>query len=91
MLVVNTTTMLQLFLSVLKVNGFCGHKDINFEYLKNVVFSFLISRDTESLHLVKAIAVLLEFTPTEERLLKETLEWKMSWWPTSKPKRKARK
>jgi len=74
------------------VNGFCGHKDINFEYLKNVVFSFLMSTDSESLHLVKALAVLLEFTPAEEKLLKDTLEYKMSWWPsTKKPSKKLRK
>jgi len=75
-----------------EVNGFCGHKDINFEYLKNVVFSFLVSRETESIHLVRAIAVILEFTKAEEKLLKETLEWKMSWWPnTKKPSKKVRK
>ena len=76
-----------MFICVLfQVNGFCGHKDINFEYLKNVIFKFLISRDSQSIHLTKAIATLLEFTPAEEKLLRETMEWKMSWWPTSKPR-----
>lgn len=39
----------------------------------------------KALHLVKAISVLLNFTSDEEKALRESLEWKMSWFGT-KPK-----
>ncbi|RZF43036.1 hypothetical protein LSTR_LSTR001214 [Laodelphax striatellus] len=31
-------------------------------------------------HLTRAVATLLKFSPEEERLLRDTLEWKMSWF-----------
>jgi len=36
----------------------------------------------KALHLTRAVATLLHFSPEEERLLQETLEWKMSWFGT---------
>ncbi len=36
----------------------------------------------KALHLVKALSVLLNFSNDEEKVLKETLEWKMSWFGT---------
>uniref|UniRef100_T1IVN2 Golgin subfamily A member 1 n=1 Tax=Strigamia maritima TaxID=126957 RepID=T1IVN2_STRMM len=62
-------------------------EDINFRYLKHVVLKFMTSREYESQHLIKAISVLLHFTPEEEGLIRDTLEWKMSWFG-SKPKPK---
>lgn len=59
--------------------------DINFKYLKHVLIKFLTSREYEALHLIKAISTLLKFSPEEEKLLHETLEWKMSWFG-SRPK-----
>ncbi|KAL6259950.1 hypothetical protein P5V15_009859 [Pogonomyrmex californicus] len=56
--------------------------DVNFKYLKHVLIKFLTSREYEALHLTRAVATLLHFTPEEERLLQETLEWKMSWFGT---------
>lgn len=56
------------------------HDDVNFKYLKHVVLKFLTSREYEAIHLVKAVSVLLNFTNEEEKILKETLEWKMSWF-----------
>ncbi|XP_043476794.1 golgin subfamily A member 1 [Leptopilina heterotoma] len=56
--------------------------DINFKYLKHVLIKFLTSREYEALHLTRAVATLLHFSPEEERLLQETLEWKMSWFGT---------
>ncbi|KAK7870589.1 hypothetical protein R5R35_009095 [Gryllus longicercus] len=56
--------------------------DINFKYLKHVLIKFLTSREYEAQHLTRAVATLLKFTPEEERLLRETLEWKMSWFGT---------
>lgn len=54
--------------------------DVNFKYLKHVLIKFLTSREYEALHLTRAVATLLHFSPEEERLLQETLEWKMSWF-----------
>ncbi|KAJ6651906.1 hypothetical protein lerEdw1_015929 [Lerista edwardsae] len=59
-------------------------REINFEYLKHVVLKFMSSRESEAFHLLKAVSVLLNFSPEEESMLKETLEYKMSWFG-SKP------
>lgn len=59
--------------------------DVNFKYLKHVVIKFLTSREYEAQHLIKAISTLLKFTPEEEKLIQDTLEWKKSWFG-SKPK-----
>lgn len=58
------------------------HDDVNFKYMKHVVLKFLCSREYEAIHLIKALSVLLNFSNEEEKLLKETLEWKMSWFGT---------
>lgn len=60
-------------------DGLNGH-EINFTYLKNVIFKYMISSEYEAIHLVKAISVLLNFTKEEEKLIKEMIEWKMSWF-----------
>ncbi|KAJ8983780.1 hypothetical protein NQ317_000340 [Molorchus minor] len=59
--------------------------DVNFKYLKHVVIKFLTSREYEAQHLIKAISTLLKFTPEEEKLIQDTLDWKKSWFG-SKPK-----
>lgn len=59
--------------------------DINFKYLKHVIITFLTSREYEAKQLTRAVATVLKFSPEEERLLCETLEWKMSWFG-SRPK-----
>uniref|UniRef100_A0A8C9PZZ7 Golgin subfamily A member 1 n=1 Tax=Spermophilus dauricus TaxID=99837 RepID=A0A8C9PZZ7_SPEDA len=59
-------------------------REINFEYLKHVVLKFMSCRESEAFHLIKAVSVLLNFTQEEENMLKETLEYKMSWFG-SKP------
>lgn len=59
-------------------------REINFEYLKHVVLKFMSSRDAEAFQLIRAVAVLLNFTREEEEMLKQTLEYKMSWFG-SKP------
>ncbi|KAG8447650.1 hypothetical protein GDO86_014962 [Hymenochirus boettgeri] len=59
-------------------------REINFEYLKHVVLKFMSASETEAFHLIKAVSVLLNFSVEEENLLKETLEYKMSWFG-SKP------
>ncbi|XP_010719374.1 golgin subfamily A member 1 [Meleagris gallopavo] len=59
-------------------------REINFEYLKHVVLKFMSCRESEAFHLIKAVSVLLNFSQEEENMLKETLEYKMSWFG-SKP------
>nr|XP_012805172.2 golgin subfamily A member 1 isoform X2 [Jaculus jaculus] len=59
-------------------------REINFEYLKHVVLKFMSCRESEAFHLIKAVSVLLNFSEEEENMLRETLEYKMSWFG-SKP------
>ncbi|XP_038863050.1 golgin subfamily A member 1 isoform X1 [Salvelinus namaycush] len=59
-------------------------REINFEYLKHVVLKFMSSREAEAYQLIRAVSVLLNFTGEEEDMLKQTLEYKMSWFG-SKP------
>ncbi|XP_046727313.1 golgin subfamily A member 1 isoform X2 [Silurus meridionalis] len=59
-------------------------REINFEYLKHVVLKFMSSREAEAFQLIRAVSVLLHFTREEEDMLKQTLEYKMSWFG-SKP------
>ncbi|KAJ8285742.1 hypothetical protein GJAV_G00030410 [Gymnothorax javanicus] len=59
-------------------------REINFEYLKHVVLKFMSCREAEAYQLIKAVSVLLNFTREEEDMLKETLDYKMSWFG-SKP------
>ncbi|XP_061585678.1 golgin subfamily A member 1 isoform X2 [Cololabis saira] len=59
-------------------------REINLEYLKHVVLKFMSSRDAEALQLIRAVSVLLNFTREEEDMMKQTLEYKMSWFG-SKP------
>lgn len=57
-----------------------GLNEINMTYLRNVIFKYMISSEYEAIHLVKAISVLLNFSKDEEKLIKETIQWKMSWF-----------
>ncbi|XP_017051122.1 golgin subfamily A member 1 [Drosophila ficusphila] len=54
--------------------------EVNFQYLKHVIVKFLTSREVEARHLVRAVSTLLQLTPDEEKLLHDTLNWKMSWF-----------
>ena len=46
-------------------------------YLKHVVMKFICSSEVEALQLVRAISVLLELSPQEERHIKEYLDYKV--------------
>ena len=46
-------------------------------YLKHVVIKFICSRGDEALQLVRAISVLLELSPQEEKHIKEYLDYKV--------------
>lgn len=54
--------------------------EVNFRYLKHVIIKFLTSREVEARQLVKAVATLLQLSYEEEKLLQDTLTWKMSWF-----------
>lgn len=54
--------------------------DVNFKYLKHVVLKFMLSREAEAIHLIRAVSVLLHFTQEEQRMIQETLEYRMSWF-----------
>ncbi|GAB0087684.1 golgin subfamily A member 1 [Sergentomyia squamirostris] len=54
--------------------------EVNFKYLKHVIFKFLTSREVEARHLIRAVSTLLHLTGEEEKALHETLDWKSSWF-----------
>uniref|UniRef100_A0A1Q3FL12 Putative omega-crystallin n=1 Tax=Culex tarsalis TaxID=7177 RepID=A0A1Q3FL12_CULTA len=54
--------------------------EVNFRYLKHVIIKFLTSREVEAKHLIKAVSALLKLSFEEEKLLQDTLTWKMSWF-----------
>ncbi|XP_063050842.1 golgin subfamily A member 1 isoform X2 [Engraulis encrasicolus] len=70
--------------TVINTSDLNDSREINFEYLKHVVLKFMSCREAEAFHLIRAVSVLLHFTPEEEDMLKQTLEYKMSWFG-SKP------
>jgi len=65
------------------------HSDaVDLTYLKHVIFKFLTSREYEAKQLTRAVATLLNFSRDEEKLLRDHLEWKTSWFgnlTTAKP------
>nr|XP_020454901.1 golgin subfamily A member 1 isoform X2 [Monopterus albus] len=70
--------------TVTNTSDLSDSREINFEYLKHVVLKFMSSREAEAYQLIRAVSVLLNFTHEEEDMLKQTLEYKMSWFG-SKP------
>ncbi|XP_012676695.2 golgin subfamily A member 1 isoform X1 [Clupea harengus] len=70
--------------TVINSSDLTDSREINFEYLKHVVLKFMSCREAEAFHLIRAVSVLLHFSPEEEAMLKQTLEYKMSWFG-SKP------
>ena len=62
--------------------------DVTLRYLKNVIFKFLTSPETEAKQMTRAVATLLDFSLEEEQTLSEYLEWKVSWFgfAAAKPK-----
>ncbi|XP_062855533.1 golgin subfamily A member 1 [Trichomycterus rosablanca] len=71
-------------IKVINSSDLTDTREINFEYLKHVVLKFMSSREAEAFQLIRAVSVLLHFTNEEEDMLKQTLEYKMSWFG-SKP------
>lgn len=45
----------------------------NLEYLKNVVISYIVSKDSDGKrHMMNAISAVLQFTPQETKIINET-------------------
>ncbi|XP_037949598.1 golgin subfamily A member 1 isoform X2 [Teleopsis dalmanni] len=61
-------------------NGVIIMDEVNFKYLKHVIVKFLTSREVEAKHLIRAVATLLKLSAEEEKLLHDTINWKMSWF-----------
>ncbi|CAF0799932.1 unnamed protein product [Adineta steineri] len=52
----------------------------SFKYMKHVLLKFMTATEDEAIHLIRAVSTLLNFSADEERLLRETLDYKMSWF-----------
>ena len=48
--------------------------------IKLMIMMIMLLLMFQAVQLIKAVAVLLHFTPQEQQLIKQTLEWKMSWF-----------
>jgi hypothetical protein len=58
-----------------------NNKEVSHEYLRNVLFRYMTSTDTETTqHLVKAISVLIDFTPEQSAAIKKSMNGWMSSW-----------
>eukprot|EP00045_Choanoeca_perplexa_P010044 m.100473 g.100473 ORF g.100473 m.100473 type:complete len:741 (-) comp15128_c0_seq1:96-2318(-) len=55
----------------------------NAEYLRNVIFKFIVAGPTETKHLVKVLTTLLKFTPAQEQDIRKHIAAEESWlvWP----------
>lgn len=57
-----------------------SNREINSEYLKNVLFRYMTSADTETAkHLVKALSVMMNFTPEQTAAVKSAMDARASW------------
>lgn len=53
---------------------------VNLEYLKNVLYSYMTSTDTEAAqHLVKVLSVIMNFTPEQSAAVKSAMSVRSSW------------
>lgn len=56
------------------------HKEVNLEYLRNVLYRYMTTTDTETAqHLVKALSVLMNFTPEQSAAVKSAMHSRSSW------------
>ncbi|KAF5400906.1 hypothetical protein PHET_05327, partial [Paragonimus heterotremus] len=61
-------------------SAFAFNEMINLRYLRHVILKFLLSRENEALHLVRVLSTLLYLTVEEEKLLRQTLSRRRSWF-----------
>lgn len=56
------------------------YKEVNLEYLRNVLYRYMTTTDTETAqHLVKALSVLMNFTPEQTAAVKSAMHSRSSW------------
>lgn len=56
------------------------NKQVNHEYLRNVLFRYMTSIDSEtSQHLVKALSAMMDFTPEQSKAIKSAMNARSSW------------
>ncbi|PAA75865.1 hypothetical protein BOX15_Mlig000165g1, partial [Macrostomum lignano] len=58
---------------------------VNLLYLKHVLLKFLLTREDEAQHLVRALSALLHCSPEEEKMLRKALRHRTAWF-VSKPR-----
>jgi hypothetical protein len=58
-----------------------NNKEVSHEYLRNVLFRYMTSTNTETTqHLVKAISVLMDFTPEQSAAIMSSMNGRMPSW-----------
>lgn len=56
------------------------HREVNLEYLRNVLYRYMTTTDTETAqHLVKALSVLMNFTQEQSAAIKSAMHSRSSW------------
>lgn len=56
------------------------NKEVSQEYLRNVLYRYMTSTDNETTqHLVKAISVLMDFSPEQSAAIKSAMNTRFSW------------
>lgn len=56
------------------------NREVSHEYLRNVLYRYMTSTDTETTqHLIKAISVLMNFTPEQSAAIKSAMQNRSSW------------
>mgnify|MGYP001003662202 CR=1 FL=1 len=56
-------------------------KEVNQEYLRNVLFRYMTSTDAETMqHLVRALSVLMKFSPEQSAAIKAATNGRLSWF-----------
>lgn len=56
------------------------NREVSHEYLRNVLFRYMTSTDTETTqHLIKAISIIMNFTPEQSAAIKSAMHSRTSW------------
>lgn len=59
----------------------CNNNEVNLEYLRNVLYSYMTTTDSETAqHLVKALSVIMNFTPEQAAVIKSAMNTRSLSW-----------
>ena len=62
----------------LQQNSF--NREVSHEYLKNILYRYMTSTETETMrHLIKAISVIMDFSPEQSAAIKSAMNSRTSW------------